>query len=98
MIDLDPQMTQLAKRSVVISGHKTSISLENAFWLALKMAARRRKMTVNELVTRIDGARSGNLSSALRVFLLMEPAQAERPTASYGKAHSAGVSAELVSP
>jgi predicted DNA-binding ribbon-helix-helix protein len=98
VIDLDPQMTRLAKRSVVISGHKTSISLENAFWLALKMAARRRKLTVNELVTRIDGARSGNLSSALRVFLLLEPAQSERPAAPYAKAQSAGVSAELVSP
>lgn len=93
-MDFDPQLTQLAKRSVVISGHKTSISLENAFWLALKMAARRRKMTVNELVTRIDGSRNGNLSSALRVFLLLEPSQSvEKPA--YGSV-SVGMSAELV--
>jgi len=70
---IDPEMTQLAKRSVVIAGHKTSISLESAFWSALKQAARRRRVTVNELVTEIDGTRQGNLSSALRVFLLMEP-------------------------
>ncbi len=60
----------------MIAGHKTSISLESAFWDALKLAARRRKLTVNELVTQIDGARKGNLSSALRVFLLLEPDQA----------------------
>ncbi len=73
MTKIDQQLTQLAKRSVVIAGHKTSISLESAFWDALKQAARRRKVTVNELVTQIDGARQGNLSSALRVFLLLEP-------------------------
>ena len=72
---IDPEMTQLAKRSVVIAGHKTSISLESAFWSALKQAARRRRVTVNELVTEIDGTRQGNLSSALRVFLLLEPDQ-----------------------
>jgi predicted DNA-binding ribbon-helix-helix protein len=60
----------MAKRSVVIAGHKTSVSLENAFWDALKAAAARRGITINELVTLVDGARHGNLSSALRVFLL----------------------------
>ena len=60
----------MAKRSVIIAGHKTSVSLENAFWDALKAAALRRGMTINELVTLVDGSRHGNLSSALRVFLL----------------------------
>lgn len=62
----------MAKRSVVIAGHKTSVSLENAFWDALKSAAARRGITINELVTLVDGARHGNLSSALRVFLLSD--------------------------
>jgi predicted DNA-binding ribbon-helix-helix protein len=62
----------MAKRSVVIAGHKTSVSLENAFWDALKSAAARRGVTINELVTLVDGNRHGNLSSALRVFLLSD--------------------------
>jgi predicted DNA-binding ribbon-helix-helix protein len=62
----------MAKRSVIIAGHKTSVSLENAFWDALKAAALRRSMTINELVTLVDGSRHGNLSSALRVFLLRD--------------------------
>jgi predicted DNA-binding ribbon-helix-helix protein len=62
----------MAKRSVIIAGHKTSVSLENAFWDALKSAAARRSMTINELVTLVDGSRHGNLSSALRVFLLSD--------------------------
>ena len=62
----------MAKRSVIIAGHKTSVSLENAFWDALKAAALRRGMTINELVTLVDGSRHGNLSSALRVFLLRD--------------------------
>jgi predicted DNA-binding ribbon-helix-helix protein len=62
----------MAKRSVVIAGHKTSVSLENAFWDALKAAASRRGITINELVALVDGGRHGNLSSALRVFLLSD--------------------------
>ena len=63
---------RLAKRSVVIAGHKTSVSLEQPFWDALKSAAVRRQMTINDLVTEIDTRRAGNLSSAIRVFLLGE--------------------------
>ena len=70
MTHSDP--TGLAKRSVMIAGHKTSISLEHAFWSALKGAARRRGTTINDLVATIDSRRTGNLSSAIRVFLLLE--------------------------
>jgi predicted DNA-binding ribbon-helix-helix protein len=63
---------RLAKRSVVIAGHKTSVSLEQPFWDALKRAAAKRKVTINDLVTEVDRGRSGNLSSAIRVFLLSE--------------------------
>ena len=62
----------IVKRSVVIAGHQTSVSLEHAFWSALKQAAARRGLTINDLVTRIDQQRQGNLSSAIRVYLLEE--------------------------
>ena len=69
---LPADATRLVKRSVMVAGHKTSISLEDVFWAALKRAAERRALTVTELVTAIDAGRTGNLSSALRVFLLLE--------------------------
>lgn len=61
---------RVRKRSVIIAGHATSVSLEEAFWSALKDIARRQGRSVNALVTEIDGAREGNLSSAIRVFVL----------------------------
>jgi predicted DNA-binding ribbon-helix-helix protein len=61
----------VVKRSVVIAGHKTSVSLEDAFWNALKEIARARHMTLSALVAEIDAQRQlGNLSSALRLFVL----------------------------
>ncbi len=60
----------MKKRSVVITGHRTSVSLENAFWDALKVIAGRKSFTVNQLVTEIDKQRNGNLSSAIRVYVL----------------------------
>lgn len=61
----------MKKRSVVIAGHRTSVSLENAFWSALKVLATQRALTVNQLVTEIDRQRDGNLSSAIRVYVLL---------------------------
>ncbi|HET8920785.1 MAG TPA: ribbon-helix-helix domain-containing protein [Xanthobacteraceae bacterium] len=63
------------KRSIVIAGHKTSVSIEDAFWTALKEIAQVRQQSVAELIGAIDGARqtgnySSNLSSAIRVFVL----------------------------
>ena len=60
----------LVKRSVRISGHPTSVSLEAAFWEALREIAARRHLSVNALVGAIDAERSGNLSSAIRLFVL----------------------------
>jgi len=60
----------MKKRSVVLAGHRTSVSLENAFWEALKGIAGKRNSTVNQLVTEIDKQRDGNLSSAIRVYVL----------------------------
>jgi predicted DNA-binding ribbon-helix-helix protein len=59
------------KRSIVIAGHKTSVSLEDAFWAGLKEIATARGMTLSELVATIDtGRQHGNLSSAIRLFVL----------------------------
>lgn len=60
------------KRSVTIAGHATSVSLEPEFWEALGEIARRRGVSVNALVAEVDAGRAGNLSSALRVFVLGE--------------------------
>ena len=61
----------VVKRSIVIAGHKTSVSLEDAFWTGLKEIAAQRAMTLSELVGEIDGNRQqGNLSSAIRLFVL----------------------------
>lgn len=59
------------KRSIVIGGHKTSVSLEDAFWSELKEIASRQKVTLSTVVSGIDTQRSqGNLSSAIRLFVL----------------------------
>ena len=58
------------KRSVRIAGHATSLSLEPAFWDALRELARRRRISVTGLIAAIDADRRGNLSSAVRVFVL----------------------------
>ena len=69
-IDTTPDPTCIRKRSVVIADHRTSITLEDAFWDQLKAIAARNGESLNALVTRIDAERTGNLSSALRVFVL----------------------------
>jgi predicted DNA-binding ribbon-helix-helix protein len=60
----------VSKRSISISGHATSLWIETEFWDALKLIAHERQMTLAGLVTEIDGSRSYNLSSALRVYTL----------------------------
>ena len=61
----------VVKRSIVIAGHKTSVSLEDAFWKGLKEIAGERDMTLSEMVAAIDTERQhGNLSSAIRLFVL----------------------------
>jgi len=63
--------SSVAKHSVVLAGHKTSISLEDEFWRALKDIAGSRRTTLSDLISSIDHERErGNLSSALRLFVL----------------------------
>lgn len=75
----------LRKRSVMIAGHATSLTLEEAFWRDLRSVARRRGVSVNTLIATVDATRQGNLSSALRLFVLecyrrgeLQGAEAER--------------------
>ena len=61
----------VVKRSIVVAGHKTSVSLEEAFWNGMKEISGIRDMTLSELVGEIDSNRQqGNLSSAIRLFVL----------------------------
>lgn len=61
----------IVKRSIVIEGHKTSVSLEDAFWKSLRDIAVARGSTLSNLVTSIDSERGhSNLSSAIRLFVL----------------------------
>ncbi|MBO6521177.1 MAG: ribbon-helix-helix domain-containing protein [Rhodospirillales bacterium] len=62
--------TEIKKRSVSIAGHATSVSLEDAFWTRLNAIAKRRRTSLSQIVREIDETRTGNLSSALRVFVL----------------------------
>lgn len=71
-LDLSTDDYRLRKHSVLLDGHPTSITLEDAFWDALKTIAKRRGMSLNKLITEIDHARATNLSSALRVFVFSE--------------------------
>jgi predicted DNA-binding ribbon-helix-helix protein len=66
-----PPRATIVKRSLTISGHRTSVSLEDAFWRRLKAMAAGRGQSLSAVIAEIDAARGGaNLSSAIRVFLL----------------------------
>ncbi|HEV3192551.1 MAG TPA: ribbon-helix-helix domain-containing protein [Polyangiaceae bacterium] len=61
----------IVKRSIVVAGHKTSVTLEDAYWKSVKEIASGRNMTVSSLVTAVDSERpQSNLSSAIRLFVL----------------------------
>ena len=60
----------MKKRSLSIRGHMTSVSLEDEFWRELREIAEKRGISMANLVSEIDGKRSGGLSSAIRLFVL----------------------------
>jgi predicted DNA-binding ribbon-helix-helix protein len=60
----------IRKRSVLIAGHPTSVTLEAAFWEDLRKLAQRRGLSLNALIGLVDIKRNGNLSSAIRLFIL----------------------------
>jgi predicted DNA-binding ribbon-helix-helix protein len=71
-IEVEGQMkSPIVKRSIMIAGHRTSISLEDAFWNGLKEIAAKHDMSVQNVVAAVHGGRHrGNLSSTLRLFVL----------------------------
>jgi predicted DNA-binding ribbon-helix-helix protein len=85
-------MSLVLKRSITLGGHKTSVTLEDEFWDALRMIAYDDKTTVASLVGQINhGRNKSNLSSAIRVyvlrrFLMMGDRQKERPNPSINAA------------
>ena len=84
----------VVKRSIVIGGHKTSVSLEDPFWTGLKKIAHAQQMLLSELVTKIDGRREqSNLSSAIRLFVLHH-FRNEDKRMDVAKAHLSTVGAE----
>jgi len=60
----------IRKHSVLIAGHATSVSIEDIFWRELTRIAEERDASLNTLIAEIDATRSGNLSSAIRVFVI----------------------------
>jgi len=82
--------SSVGKRSVVVAGHKTSVSLEEAFWNGLKEISKLRDMTLSELIDEINGNRpQGNLSSAIRLFVLDYFKSRVADTASDSRPHQA---------
>jgi predicted DNA-binding ribbon-helix-helix protein len=85
----------VVKRSIVIAGHKTSVSLEDAFWTGLKEIAAERHVTLSDMVAVIDqDRRHGNLSSAIRLFVLDHYRQPRDAARSEGKSAGTGGHAE----
>ncbi|MDX2141893.1 MAG: ribbon-helix-helix domain-containing protein [Rhodospirillaceae bacterium] len=68
----------IRKRSVTLAGHRTSVSVEDEFWDALKALARARRRALADLLSEIDAARPGNLSSAVRLYVLKSLQQQQR--------------------
>ena len=67
----DAASARVIKRSLVIAGHRTSISIEDAFWRRLRRIATKRGLSLNGLAATVDASRGdANLSSAIRVFVL----------------------------
>ena len=62
----------MKKHSVELSGHRTSIALEDEFWEQLKEIAKQKNTSVRQILMQIDNAHQGNLSSAVRLFILRE--------------------------
>jgi len=66
----NPEFHLFQKRSVSLHGHKTSVSLEKAFWVVLEEVAHSQNISLSQLIKSIDETRRGNLASALRLYAL----------------------------
>lgn len=84
-----PVKSLVIKRSIVIGGHKTSVSLEEAFWQELKRIAGHQRATLSSVVASIDLQRQqGNLSSAIRLFVLEQTRARALEAASQPEGHA----------
>jgi predicted DNA-binding ribbon-helix-helix protein len=95
-----PMQSAVVKRSIVIAGHKTSVSLEDDFWNALKEIKKSNNMTLSGLVADIDVRRlHANLSSAIRIFVLhhfrSQTSQSSRPQVPLTSSVSVEAGAEM---
>ena len=89
--------SSVTKRSIVIDGHKTSVSLEDAFWANLKEIAHFQRITLSKLIAGIDAARKqSNLSSAIRLFVLEHFQKAGEPHS--GRADTGSVESQSTQP
>jgi predicted DNA-binding ribbon-helix-helix protein len=83
----------IVKRSIKLEGRKTSISLEDIFWTELKEIAHFQNVSVSELVCAIAATRNqGNLSSAIRVFVVEQLKNKEKPTTALPQFNAATIS------
>jgi predicted DNA-binding ribbon-helix-helix protein len=74
----------IEKRSIKIAGHATSVTIESAFWDEMKAIAEARGTSLNQLVAEIDTGRQGNLSSAIRLYVLADLRRRAAPVTSGG--------------
>ncbi len=82
---MDIYPTNIRKRSVLLAGHQTSVSIENAFWDHLVQIARRKGLSINSLITQLDSDRTGNLSSTIRIYVLEQVTEKNWPLKSLKK-------------
>ncbi len=82
-MDLDPDKARFQKKSVSLHGHKTSVSLEKAFWDVLEESAHLQGISLSQLLKDIDGHRKGSLSSALRLYVLTYALDVRHRNSSY---------------
>jgi predicted DNA-binding ribbon-helix-helix protein len=79
----------ILKRSIFLDGHKTSVSLEDAFWSELKEIAHLQRVTLSKLVAGIEGThKQRNLSSAIRVFVLEHVQKQSSSADAYAKSRT----------
>jgi predicted DNA-binding ribbon-helix-helix protein len=91
--------SSVVKRSLVLGSHKTSVSLEDAFWIQLKEIAHNQRVTISNLVAEIDRTREqSNLSSATRLFVLEHVRNKDKRTEMATRATVDAESAPVIRP
>jgi predicted DNA-binding ribbon-helix-helix protein len=89
----------VVKRSLVLGSHKTSVSLEDAFWIQLKEIAHNQRVTISKLVAEIGRTREqSNLSSAIRLFVLEHVRNKDKRTEMANRATVNAESAPVIQP